>query len=666
MNEFFINLVFDNFDVDGNPIPNADHQPSLSSSYPGFLHNTDIFIKNCKIEDVNNTENFYYFINYGGGDLGSLIDKELVISPEAIKACKDNNLKIVFIMFSEVNGDEYNTLNKLINFIKKHKLKEDNFYYINNNGKLNDYGNLLNTHIHLYTASWMLDFMMENMVSHEPVFKSDKEFLFSCHNRVFKKHRLETLCFLKKHNILKNTDWSNLNQHYGDLIQNESDTYFNYDFDFVVDEINFFKKKGIKYSKYETNKKSWLNKEDNGNIVQKLTAECFTNCYINIITETWQSINEIHVSEKSFRPFYFMQLPIFVATHHHVKYLKNRFGFDMFDDLIDHSYDSEPDWKKRMLLVLNEIKRLNDNKDLVIDFYKKNKSRFENNLKIILNEYASNDTIEYFKKIITKKNLNVKRKHITFANIKIYKDIFMPLKCGTRYFEEYSNINNINNINELVSITNIWDYDIKWFVIRKPSDYLNSALKTDFIQLWNQEYLLNTNIDEDLLLKNYVDATKNLLDGYNVGVHYSNKLYKTLYSYALNYPNVKFVKLNDLSDLCLHLYENKNNFKYDSTKYDMMGNYYMDNETITEYVNEFYPSQWNAIQLNLKKEEFFYNKIINNCNFFNKTDYPPIIVNEIVAPTVFVNEIIEPTTIINDEIIVREVIEKNSWLKKIV
>jgi hypothetical protein len=328
----------------------------------------------------------------------------------------------------------------------------------------------------------------------------------------------------------------------------------------------------------------------------------------------------------------------------------------MFDDLINHSYDSEPDWKKRMFLVLNEIKRLNDNKDLVIDFYKKNKSRFENNLKIILNEYDSNDTIEYFKKIITKKNLNVKRKHITFANIKIYNDICMPLKCGTRYFEEYSNINNINNINKIASIANIWDYNIKWVVIRKPSDYLNSALKTDFIQLWNQEYLLNTNINEDLLLKNYVDATNNLLDGYNMGVHYSSKLYKTLYSYALNYPNVKFVSLNDLSDLCLHLYENKNNFKYDSTKYDMMGNYYMDIETITEYVNEFYPSQWDAIQLNLKKEEFFYNKIINNCNFFNKIDYPPIIVNEII----------EPPTIINDEIVVREVIDKNSWLKKVI
>jgi hypothetical protein len=648
MSDLFINLVFDNFDENGNPIPNAFNQTSIYPSYPDFLHNTDIFIKNHKIDDVNKNENFYYFINYGGGDIGLLLDDNTLISKKAIHECKTKNLKIVFIMFSEVNGNEYLILKKLTNFIKKHKLKEDNFYYINNNGRLNDYKNLLNSNINLYTSSWMLDFMMENMVSHKSIFKSDKEFLFSCHNRIFKKHRLETLCFLKKHNILKNTDWSNLNQHYEtpDLLKNENDNYFNYDFDFVADEIDFFKKKGVKYSKYETNKKNWLNKEDGGRIVTKLSPECFINCYINIITETWQSTNEIHVSEKSFRAFYFMQLPIFVATQHHVKYLKNRFGFDMFDDLIDHSYDSEPDSKKRMLLVLGEIKRLNDNKDLVIDFYKKNKDRFENNLKIILNEYESKDTIQYFKNILKGKNLNIKKEHITFANIKIYKDIFIPNKCGTRYFEEYLNCNFLNNQHELISITNVWDYDLNWVIIREPTKYLKSALKTDFIQLWNLEYKLNQKIHEELLLKNYIDETNNLLDKYDIGVHYSNKLYRTLYSYSLNYPNVKFVLLNNLSDFCLNLYENKNNFEYDSTKYDMMGKYYIDEETLLEYIHEFYPALWESIEYNLKQEQFFYNKIINNCVFFNKEEYPPIVVK-------------------NEET-VREVIQKNNWLKNVV
>ena len=96
--------------------------------------------------------------------------------------------------------------------------------------------------------------------------------------------------------------------------------------------------------------------------------------------------------------------------------------------------------------------------------------------------------------------------------------------------------------------------------------------------------------------------------------------------------------------MCLHLYENKNNYEYDSAKYDMKGMNYIDTETLSEYINEFYPSLWESIQSNLKKEEFFYNKIISNCNFFNKEEYPALIVK-------------------NEEVI-KEVIEKNSWLKK--
>ena len=75
MSEFVINLVFDNFDVGGAPIPNAHIHSSISPTYPNFLHNTDILIKNHKIDDVNKNENFYYFINYGGGYIGKLLDE---------------------------------------------------------------------------------------------------------------------------------------------------------------------------------------------------------------------------------------------------------------------------------------------------------------------------------------------------------------------------------------------------------------------------------------------------------------------------------------------------------------------------------------------------------------------------------------------------------------
>jgi hypothetical protein len=642
MSEFVINLVFDNFDKNGTPIPNGSHIPKIKASAPNDF-GSDIKAKYYSIEDVTTDENFYYIIYYNAG-LNNIIYDTFMLSDKAIDCCRDKNLKIVFITFHEVNEDEFNVLQQLNKYISDFGLDEDNFYYLNNNSKLKEYKSILNTKIHTYTPIFLFELLASKLIINKPSFKPNKEFLFSCHNRATRGHRIQTLCFLKKYDILKNTDWSYIDSEV--RINTFEPGYLTGYFSFVVDELDYFKKIGLKYSKYEEHKSNWLKIDESQSITEKITEECYLNCYINIITETLFNSPEIHISEKSFRAFYFMQLPIFVATYNHVKYLKSRFGFDVFDDLIDHSYDSEPNDEKRMVLVLNEIKRLNDNKDLVIDFYKKNKNRFEKNLELFEEIYKKEETINFFKSLSTEiiKNTNIPTKlineNLEFKNdgIKIYHDIIAPNKCGTRYLKEYF-LANIDNNSESdynknsIDINQIWDFPtLNWIVIRHPEDYLKSALKTDLLFSWSKpDYN-----DETELINKYITGGTN---------HYFNNLYKTLYSYSLKYKNKKFIFLKDLSDFCLFKFANRANYKYDSSKYEPQGNLYIDKETIIDYVKEFYPSQWETINLNLKKEIFFYNKIIENCNFFNKITNPPIVVK-------------------NEETI-KEVIEKNSWLKKI-
>jgi hypothetical protein len=646
MSEFFINLVFDNFDEDGNPIPNGSHIQKLGASLPNwFVNHSDIKAKFYHINDVTEDDTFYYIINYGR-DLKDVIYDTFILSDEAIDCCKDKNLKILFINFHEVNNNEFEVLQQFNKYISDFSLNETNFYYINNNTKLKEYINILNTKINVYTSTFIFELIASKLNRNESVFKPNKEFLFSCHNRATRKHRIETLCFLKKYNILKNTDWTYVDPELRikDFQPGNLTGYFT----FVADEINYFKEIGLKYSKYETHKTNWLEIESGAKIIDKISEECFTNCYINIITETFFDSPEIHASEKSFRAFYFMQLPIFVATYGHVQYLRKRFGFDMFDDLIDHSYDLEKDSQKRMKMVFEEIKRLNDNKTSVISFYKKNKDRFKKNLDLFQEVYKKEETINFFKTlsnkitndaddiVIDKINEN---SHFKGGGIKIYHDIIVPNKCGTRYITEYLLLNtksefHNNYYNNSIHIKYVWDFPyLNWIVIRHPQEYLKSALKTDLLNLWSESN--KNDIDESILINKYISEGTN---------HYFNNLYKTFYSYALNYTNVNFVNLKDLSDFFAHKFPNKTNYEYDSTKYGMLGKYYMDEETILDYVKEFYPLQWDIIQLNLKKEMFFYNKIVEKCNFFNKIKHPPIQI---------------PITII-------ETIEKNSWLKKIV
>lgn len=638
MSEFVINLVFDNFDENGNPIPNGSHIPKLRASNPNEF-GSDIKTKYYSIDDVTTDENFYYIIYYNIG-LNDVIYDTFMLSDEAIDCCRNKNLKICFITFHEANDDEFKILEQVNKYISDFSLNEDNFYYINNNSRLEEYKNILNTKIHTYTSIFLFELLASKLIRNKSFFEPNKEDLFSCYNRVTRAHRIYTLCFLKKYDILKNTDWTYIDP---ELRINtfESGNLTGY-FSFVVDELDYFKKIGLNYSKYEEHKHEWL-ETDSSQHIRNRTEICYSNCYINIITETLFDSPEIHISEKSFRPFYFMQLPIYVATYEHVKYLKKRFGFDMFDDLIDHSYDLEKDNQKRMKMVFEEIKRLNDNKELVIDFYKKNKNRFEKNLTLFQHIYKKEETINFFKNLSTKiiKNDDMPTK-ITNENldfkidgIKIYHDIIAPNKCGTRYLREYflsnTDINTHDNYNNnSFDINQIWNFpNSNWIVIRHPEEYLKSALKTDLLYVWE-----NDKENELDMINRYIVAGTS---------HYVNNLYKILYSYSLKYKNKKFIFLKDLSDFCLFKFANKANYKYDSTKYEPNGQIYMDKETIIEYVKETYPSQWETIQFNLKKEMFFYNKIIENCVFFNKITNPPVI--------------------IKNEETVKEVIEKNSWLK---
>jgi hypothetical protein len=666
MSEFSINLVFDNFDKDGNPIPNGSYIPKIRASHPNHWHkssgdlidNDNIKTKLYHINDVTTDDLFYYIIHYNI-NLKDIIYESFIVSEEAIECCKNKNLKILFVTYHEVNTNEFEVLQQMIKHISNFGLDEDNFYYINNNSRLEEYRNILNSKIHTHTATHLFELIASRVNFKKSIFKKDKEFLFSCHNRLSRRHRIETLCFLKKYDILKNTDWTHIDPDYR-IEYFEPGELTGY-FSFVADEIDYFKKIGLKYSKYEDTKIDSL-KLDGGGISLVLTEECFTNSYINIITETYFESPEVHITEKSFRSFYYMQLPIFVATYEHLAYLRKQFGFDMFDDLIDHSYDLEKDHLKRMKMVLEEIKRLNDNKDLVIDFYKNNKDRFEKNLNLFKNIYKQNQTINFFKKLANK-NINVLNKmndvNLNEDGLKIYHDILAPNKCGTRYLKEYLLLNtnskqHNNYSNNSISIKNIWNQGhINWIIIRHPEEYLESALKTDLLYVWENSE--ENNIVEPITIDNYISKGTN---------HYINNLYKTLYSYTLNHTNVKFVFLKDLSYFCLYKFPNKVNYKYDSAKYEPYGNMSMDKKTIIEYVKEFYPSQWDDIRLNLKKEIFFYNKIIENCIFFNKISNPPIADLDKVVSPVIVNEV-SPQIITNNVAVVTEVIEKNSWLKTI-
>lgn len=84
----------------------------------------------------------------------------------------------------------------------------------------------------------------------------------------------------------------------------------------------------------------------------------------------------ITFTEKSWVPFKTHQIPIYMANKGHVDQIR-KLGFDVFDDIVDHSYDSIEDPIERIKLCIDELERLLEI-DLVFQ-YKKHYRRFVKN-----------------------------------------------------------------------------------------------------------------------------------------------------------------------------------------------------------------------------------------------------------------------------------------------
>jgi len=69
--------------------------------------------------------------------------------------------------------------------------------------------------------------------------------------------------------------------------------------------------------------------------------------------------DRIMFTEKTAKPFCCNQIPLFVASPGYVEILR-RLGFDVFDDIVDHSYDKEDNVFKRCDLVFAQLKKLSE------------------------------------------------------------------------------------------------------------------------------------------------------------------------------------------------------------------------------------------------------------------------------------------------------------------
>jgi hypothetical protein len=107
-------------------------------------------------------------------------------------------------------------------------------------------------------------------------------------------------------------------------------------------------------------------------------------------TFNWKNLtNKGHLSwqvnsftEKSMKPFVWGQVPLFNTIYDNLKYIR-KLGFDLFDDIIDHSYDAIEDPIARIDAVVVQLQKICQwSIDECRDYKKQNMARFIKNREI--------------------------------------------------------------------------------------------------------------------------------------------------------------------------------------------------------------------------------------------------------------------------------------------
>jgi hypothetical protein len=363
------------------------------------LHSLD------KINDK--TLKYSFIVRINGYPSHSLPTTKNFIPPIILEKIKQKfDIKILIITESE--SDDYNAIEVLDNYFKNLGIDRNCIWIINGNQLNHENKKLYNSELNTYVGDYILRVTAQNMNRFEHPFYLDRKYFFQCYNRVLKDHRLIILGLLEKNNLLQETDWSSLYLYQlKDRVSNEGVIYLDNQL-FLSKEyqkaiqpyFNHFLKYDIKKSSSE--EEYDINPQNYGPVFDLMFEHNpYQNSYVNIVNETqFERKNTIHITEKSIIPLYYHQLPIIVATPGHISKMRELYKFDMFDDIIDHSYDNETNHEKRLNLIETQILNLYKNKNKVIDFIKSNQDRFEKNRKIVIDIATNKKDEQFYKKLL--------------------------------------------------------------------------------------------------------------------------------------------------------------------------------------------------------------------------------------------------------------------------
>lgn len=115
----------------------------------------------------------------------------------------------------------------------------------------------------------------------------------------------------------------------------------------------------------------------------------YENLVVEIVGETTFRQHGVHVSEKYLHTVYGSVFPILIAPANTVEFLQD-LGFDLYTDVVDHSYDRIDDPEQRIIQAIEDNSRLLNDRDYALECWFANKHRFQRNINFCKSNLESN------------------------------------------------------------------------------------------------------------------------------------------------------------------------------------------------------------------------------------------------------------------------------------
>lgn len=148
---------------------------------------------------------------------------------------------------------------------------------------------------------------------------------------------------------------------------------------------------------------------DNVSNFKNNLASSYQNCFVEFINETSCPEKCFLLTEKTLNSVYACNFPIWICSKGTVKFLRET-GLDVFDDIIDHSYDNIEDAAERIYKAVELNKTFLLDNELVKNKWQQCKSRFLKNVQFVkedLYDFYQKRAKEKFAETIKQMNDNV-------------------------------------------------------------------------------------------------------------------------------------------------------------------------------------------------------------------------------------------------------------------